>query len=77
MSLSFSLLFVAPLTAALAVMFGVMVAYAAARERGERALRRRERLYACGSCGHVYVDRRDVPLAACPRCRTMNEAVKR
>ncbi|MFH0880285.1 MAG: hypothetical protein V2A34_11280 [Lentisphaerota bacterium] len=37
----------------------------------------RSRIYRCLGCGHVYVDERDVPLARCPRCSGMNEAVRR
>ena len=35
------------------------------------------RIYKCSSCEHVYIDARDIPLARCPRCDTLNEAVKR
>ncbi len=35
------------------------------------------RLYRCMVCSHVYQDARDVPLARCPRCATLNEAVRR
>jgi rRNA maturation endonuclease Nob1 len=37
----------------------------------------RARIYRCAVCHHVYVDSRDVPLARCPRCGCLNEAVKR
>jgi len=36
-----------------------------------------ERIYRCAVCRHVYLDARDVPLARCPRCGCLNEAVKR
>ena len=35
------------------------------------------RLYRCSSCGHVYVEARDVPMARCPKCDHLNEAVRR
>jgi hypothetical protein len=35
------------------------------------------RVYRCQSCGHVYVDARDIPMARCPQCDQFNEAVKR
>ena len=34
------------------------------------------RIYRCQVCEHVYLDARDVPLARCPRCGCLNEAVK-
>ena len=37
----------------------------------------RARIYRCAVCDHVYVDSRDVPLARCPRCGCLNEAVRR
>lgn len=37
----------------------------------------RARIYRCVVCNHVYVDSRDVPLARCPRCGCLNEAVRR
>jgi hypothetical protein len=37
----------------------------------------RARIYRCAVCYHVYVDSRDVPLARCPRCGCLNEAVRR
>mgnify|MGYP003593315683 CR=1 FL=1 len=51
--------------------------YYAARSRRMEASPARPRIYRCSVCGHVYVDERDVPLARCARCGTMNEAVKR
>lgn len=38
---------------------------------------RRNAIYRCESCGHVYDDSRNVPLATCRRCGTLNEAVRR
>lgn len=36
----------------------------------------RKRIYRCQVCEFVYLDARDVPLARCPRCGCLNEAVK-
>lgn len=36
----------------------------------------RNRIYRCQVCAHVYLDARDVPLARCPRCGCLNEAIK-
>lgn len=38
---------------------------------------RRNAIYRCESCGHVYDDSRNVPLSTCRRCGTLNEAVRR
>lgn len=52
-------------------------AYYSARRRSPLKGRKTPRIYRCGTCGHVYVDPRDIPLAECARCGTMNEAVRR
>lgn len=44
---------------------------------GLRRRRRNAALYRCDGCGLVYEDPRNVPLSACHRCGTLNEAVKR
>lgn len=51
--------------------------YYAARFHVPRVKTSRSRIYRCSVCRHVYVDTRDVPLARCPRCGCLNEAVKR
>ena len=33
-------------------------------------------IFRCSVCGHVYMDRRNVPMAECERCGNMNENVK-
>ncbi len=38
--------------------------------------RRRDRLYRCRDCGSVYPEQRELPLARCPGCGTMNEALR-
>lgn len=47
-----------------------------ARENGPALVKKRNRIYRCQVCEHVYLDGRDVPLARCPRCGCLNEAVK-
>ena len=33
-------------------------------------------IFRCAVCGHVYLDRRNVPMAECNKCGNMNENVK-
>ena len=33
-------------------------------------------IFRCSVCGHVYMDRRNVPMAECEKCGNMNENVK-
>ena len=65
-----------PFLFTLVAVFLASVYYSARREtpkiKGARA-----RIYRCAVCFHVYVDSRDVPLARCPRCGCLNEAVRR
>lgn len=65
-----------PLALALVVLF-LCGLYYSARSTSAGVRPSRTRIYRCASCGHVYVDGRDVPLARCERCGFMNEAVKR
>jgi rubrerythrin len=51
--------------------------YYSARGETRKVKGARARIYRCAVCYHVYVDSRDVPLARCPRCGCLNEAVKR
>ena len=46
------------------------------RENAPRLARKRNRIYRCHVCEHVYLDARDVPLARCNRCGSLNEAVR-
>lgn len=39
--------------------------------------KRPTQIYRCSVCRHVYVDSRDLPLARCPRCSCLNEAIRR
>ncbi len=65
-----------PLVFNLAILMTCYVYYTA-RRVARRARQRSTRLYRCQLCEHVYVDARDVPLARCPRCGCLNEAMKR
>ncbi len=33
-------------------------------------------VFRCSGCGHVYLDRRNLPMSECDKCGTMNESVK-
>jgi hypothetical protein len=70
-----NLLFV-PFLFTLVLLFAAGLYYAA-RFRAPRVKASHTRIYRCSVCRHVYVDARDVPLARCPRCGCLNEAVKR
>jgi hypothetical protein len=65
-----------PLVFALVALFAGWVYYAA-RRNARHVRTSHARIYRCSVCQHVYVDARDVPLARCPRCGCLNEAVKR
>ena len=41
-----------------------------------RPLRAHESIYECTHCGHVYAIARDRPMDRCPRCGTLNDAVR-
>lgn len=36
----------------------------------------RESIYECDHCGHVYAIARNRPMDRCPRCGTLNDAVR-
>jgi hypothetical protein len=38
---------------------------------------RQANIYRCEHCRLVYVDERKVPLSRCPRCRRLNESLRR
>jgi hypothetical protein len=69
-------LFVVPLFFSLVMLFACSVYYAS-RRAGPRKTEKKTKIYRCLKCGHVYIEIRDVPLAKCTRCGSMNEAVKR
>lgn len=39
-------------------------------------LRSQESIYECAHCGHVYAIARNRPMDRCPRCGTLNDAVR-
>lgn len=41
-----------------------------------RPTRTRESIYICVKCGHVYAIARNRPMDRCPRCGTLNDAVR-
>ena len=64
------------LVANLSVVFAATLYYSV---RGYRRMPRRRAspfIFRCAACGHVYMDRRNVPMAECEKCGAMNENVK-
>ncbi len=41
-----------------------------------RPLRSHESIYECSHCGHVYAIARNRPMDRCPRCGTLNDAIR-
>ncbi len=41
-----------------------------------RPVSENESIYECASCGHVYAFARNRPMDRCPRCGSLNEAVR-
>lgn len=41
-----------------------------------RPMRTRENIYECANCNHVYAFARNRPMDRCPRCGSLNEAVR-
>ena len=60
----------------LARVFAVSVFYAVRRHRWLPRRRAAPFIFRCAVCGHVYLDRRNVPMAECEKCGAMNENVK-
>ena len=60
-------------------LVGLFIAwiYYTARTRWTRQPFDGGRLYRCSTCGHVYVEARDLPMARCPECNHLNESVRR
>jgi hypothetical protein len=65
------LLVLVPLVAlgVLSVLYGVL------EDRKEKQTL--SNIYQCEHCRLVYVDTRKVPICRCPRCRKLNEAIRR
>ena len=54
---------------------GVLALFYAMRSL-HRPLRSHESIYECAHCGHVYAIARNRPMDRCPRCGTLNDAVR-
>lgn len=76
MQVSLEHMILVPFLITLLALFAFALYYALFRPAVGRP-RTRARIYRCSACAHVYVYERDVPLARCPRCACLNEAVKR
>ncbi|HOU22193.1 MAG: hypothetical protein KBC66_02165 [Kiritimatiellae bacterium] len=68
--------FVVFLIANLAMVFGLTLYYSVRRYRWMPRHRAPPFIFRCSVCGHVYLDRRNVPMAECSNCGNMNENVK-
>ena len=75
--LSFSQVFLIPLTLSLVGMLWLWFYYAVRQKLREARDRHITRIYRCTQCRHVYIDHREVPMAVCPRCHTLNESIRR
>lgn len=64
------------LWAGIATLFALSVFYSVRRRVRVRRGRSAPFIFRCAVCGHVYFDRRNVPMAECPKCGNMNETVK-
>jgi hypothetical protein len=68
--------FLAPVAFNLVLLFCAWVYYANRKSWPGQPIEQ-GRIYRCSSCGHVYVEGRDVPMSRCPRCGIFNEAIRR
>ncbi len=68
--------FVVVLVAHLSVVFGATLVYDVRRIRWMPRRHATPFIFRCSVCGHVYLDRRNVPMAECDKCGNMNESVK-
>ena len=75
-SLSLPDWYMAFLVANLSVVFAATLYYAVRRYRRTPRRHAAPYVFRCSVCGHVYMDRRNVPMAECGKCGTMNENVK-
>lgn len=64
------------LIANLALIFGATLYYFIRRFRWIPRRQAAPYVFRCAVCGHVYLDRRNVPMAECEQCGNMNESVK-
>ena len=68
--------YLAFLLANLSVVFAFTLYYARRRDRRRPRRRAAPFIFRCSVCGHVYLDRRNVPMAECNKCGNMNANVK-
>ena len=64
------------LLANLGLVFAATLYYAARGFRRRPRRRASPYVFRCAVCGHVYLDRRNVPMSECEKCGAMNESVK-
>ena len=64
-----------PVVFTLSGLFVLWLFYAFRRRRSE-GIFQGPRVFHCANCRHVYVGKKDLPMWACPRCNTFNEAVR-
>ena len=64
------------LGANLSMVFAVTLYYSVRWYRRMPRHRAAPFIFRCSVCGHVYLDRRNVPMAECEKCGAMNENVK-
>lgn len=60
----------------LSLVLAVTVYYAVRRYRWTPRSRAAPTVFRCAVCGHVYLDRRNVPMSECEKCGNMNESIK-
>ncbi len=60
----------------LSMVFAATLYYSVRRYRRMPRHRAAPFIFRCSVCGHVYLDRRNVPMAECEKCGAMNENVK-
>ena len=69
-------LMLAVLWAGMAALFILSLFYSVRRRLRVRRARSTPFIFRCTICGHVYFDRRNVPMSECPKCGNMNENIK-
>ncbi len=69
-------LVMAVLWAGIAALFCLSLFYSVRRRLRVRRARATPFIFRCAVCGHVYFDRRNVPMSECPKCGNMNETIK-
>lgn len=70
-----ALVFWVPPVFALVALLGAWLYYATRKSRPGTLHLHDGRLYRCAHCGRVYVEPRQVPMARCPHCDHLNEAL--